>query len=159
MPTDPVYTPSLPYSGRSSIHGSPESGSSMARSSCRSSSSWGLAAGLCAGAVAGAAIALLSTPKRGSEVRSSLRSYASQGGERLQELVSTGRCLAEDAIHQATALIEEGRRAFTTSSAPSASGSNGSTGSWSSSSSSQPLTASVAEISGRDRRFEEPLGG
>jgi hypothetical protein len=100
---------------------------------------------------------LIFTPMRGSDVRSSVRSYASQGGARLSELLESGRCLAEDAAHQASALIEEGRRAFRTSRA-SSSGSSSSM-SASSYSSSQPLTASVAEISGLDRRFEEPLGG
>jgi hypothetical protein len=63
-------------------------------------------------------------------------------------------------------LIEEGRRALRTRSGMLASSSDSSSlssmpmrTSSSSSSSSQPLTASVAEISGIDRRFEEPLGG
>jgi hypothetical protein len=92
-------------------------------------------------------------------MRSSVRSYASQGSARLSELIESGRCLAEDAIHQASSLIEEGRRALRTSSGLSASASSSSASSTSPSYSSQPLTASVAEISGVDRRFEEPLGG
>jgi gas vesicle protein len=171
MPSDPVYNPSLPHSGYSSMSGSSSSGlsssSTRSVSSCASSSSsWGFVAGVCAGAAAGAAVALLYTPKRGSEIRSSLQSYAAQGGERLQELVATGRCLAEDALHQAAALIEEGRRAFNTSAALASSGSSSSSDSSGptslrgvTSNSSQPLTASVAEMSGVDRRFEEPLGG
>lgn len=167
MPTDPVYNPHLPSSSLASTSGSPwsSSSSSSSVSSSESCSSWpSLAAGLCAGACAGAALALIFTPMRGSDMRSSVRSYASQGGARLSELLESGRCLAEDAVHQASALIEQGRRAFRTSPGLSAasSGSSSSRSSMSSSSSfssSQPLTASVAEISGLDSRFEEPLGG
>ena len=162
MPTDPVYNPHLPSSSLASASGSPWSSSSSSSASMTSSdscSSWSsLAAGLCAGAVAGAALALIFTPMRGSDMRNSVRSYASQGGARLNELLESGRCLAEDAVHQASSLIEEGRRAFRTRAGMSAS-SDSSAPSYSSSSSSQPLTASVAEISGMDRRFEEPLGG
>lgn len=136
MPMDPVYNPQLPLS------------SSSPSSSCSSWSS--LAAGLCAGAVAGAALALVFAPMRGSDMRRSVRSYASQGGERLSQLMESGRCLAEDTIHRASALIDEGRRALRTTSTSA---------SPSSASSPQPLTASVADISGIDRRFEEPLGG
>jgi gas vesicle protein len=157
MPTDPVYNPQLPsssssmYSPSSSYFSSSRSSSSL--SSSESCSSWSsLAAGLCAGAAAGAALALIFAPMRGSEMRDSVRRYASTGGERLSHLIEGGRCAAEDAINRVSSLIEEGRRAFRTSSDLSASGS-------SSYSSSQPLTASVAEISGMDSRFEEPLGG
>jgi gas vesicle protein len=163
MPSDPVYNPQLPSSSLASASGSPWSSSSSSMSSSESCSSWSsLAAGLCAGAAAGAALALIFTPMRGSDMRNSVRSYASQGGTRLSELLESGRCLAEDAVHQASALIEEGRRAFRTNSSLSASGSSSSSSSAMSSSSyssSQPLTASVAEISGLDSRFEEPLGG
>jgi gas vesicle protein len=139
MPMDPVYNPQLPSS-------------SSSLSSSESCTSWSsLAAGLCAGAVAGAALALIFAPMRGSEMRRSVRSYASQGGERLSQLMESGRCLAEDAIDRASTLIDEGRRALRTSgTSPSSSPS---------ASSPQPLTASVADISGMDRRFEEPLGG
>jgi len=119
-----------------------------------SSGSWSaVAAGLCAGACLGAAAALLMAPMRGSELRSSIRNYASQGSGRVSQLLESGRCLAEDAIHQVTSVIEQGRQAFrTSSSSPSSTAS--------SSSSSQPLTASVSDISsGFGRRFEEPLGG
>jgi gas vesicle protein len=158
MPSEPVYNPSLPSSSLASASGSPWSSSSS--SSSESCSSWSsLAAGLCAGACAGAALALIFTPMRGSEMRNSVSRYASQGGARVSELIASGRCLAEDAVHQASALIEEGRRAFRTSSGLSGSSSGSSSMSSSSYSSSQPLTASVAEISGMDSRFEEPLGG
>jgi gas vesicle protein len=129
MPIDPVTNPTLPSSTLSS------------------SSSWmGLASGLCIGACAGAAAALLLTPRRGSEVRGAIRSYASQGSESVSQLISSGRNLAHDAYCQVTAAIEEGRRAFRTSRA-----------STSGYSSSQPLTASVSDMS--DHRFDEPLGG
>jgi hypothetical protein len=88
-------------------------------------------------------------------MRNSVRNYASQGGERLSRLVESGRCLAEDAFNQAAGVIEEGRRAFRTS-REAASSSSSSSPTYSS---PQPLTASVAEIAGIDRRFEEPLGG
>lgn len=140
MPIDPVYNPQLPLSSRSS-------------SSLESCSSWSsLAAGLCAGAVAGAAVALIFAPMRGNEMRRSVRGYASQSGERLSQLMESGRSLAEDAIQRASALIEEGRRVFRTNAGRFSSLSTYS-------SSTQPLTASVAEISGVDRRFQEPLGG
>ena len=158
MPSDPVYNPHLPSSSLAGTSGSPwsSSSSSSSMSSSESCSSWSsLAAGLVAGACAGAALALAFTPMRGSDMRNSVRSYASQGGTRLSELIESGRCLAEDAVHQASSLIEQGRNALRTTSGMSASPSSTAP----SSASSQPLTASVAEISGVDRRFEEPLGG
>jgi hypothetical protein len=91
-------------------------------------------------------------------MRNSVRNYASQGGERLSRLVESGRCLAEDAFNQAAGVIEEGRRAFRTS-RDAASSSSSSSSASRTYSSPQPLTASVAEIAGLDRRFEEPLGG
>jgi hypothetical protein len=92
-------------------------------------------------------------PMRGREVRSSIRRYATDGGERLSRFVENGRLMAGDAIERATSLFEQGRHAFRTRSGI------GSMPSATSPASSQPLTASVAEISGLDRRFEEPLGG
>jgi hypothetical protein len=100
---------------------------------------------------------------RGSDMRNSVRNYASQGGERLSQLVESGRCLAEDALKQAAGVIEEGRRAFRTQADAASGGSARSSASFSSSArgyaSPEPLTASVAEIAGVDGRFEEPLGG
>lgn len=131
MPTDSVTNSTLSSSGLSSAS---------------SSSSWmGLASGLCLGACAGAAAALLLTPRRGSEVRGAIRSYAAQGSESVSQLISSGRELAHDAYCQVSAAIEEGRRAFRTSRADT------------SDSSSQPLTGSVSGLS--DHRFDEPLGG
>jgi hypothetical protein len=89
-------------------------------------------------------------------MRNSVRNYAAQGGERLSQLVESGRCLAEDAFNQAASVIEEGRRAFRTSAEAASSASSSSPRTYSS---PEPLTASVAEIAGHDRRFEEPLGG
>ena len=133
-------------------------------SSERSGTSWSsLAAGLCAGACAGAALALIFAPMRGSDMRNSVRNYASQGGERLSQLVESGRCLAEDALKQAAGVIEEGRRAFRTQADAASRASSGLSPSSSSSgrgyATPEPLTASVAEIAGLDGRFEEPLGG
>jgi gas vesicle protein len=139
---DPVYNPSLPSSS---------GGTSWSASSSECTSRSALVAGLCAGAVVGAAAALMFAPMRGAQLRSSIRGYAAQGGERLSHLVESGRCLAEDAMNRAGSLIEEGRRAFRTNYNPSSSATY--------SGSSEPLTASVAEISGLDRRFDEPLGG
>jgi gas vesicle protein len=152
MPTDPVYNPSLPFTPDAGIDDEapspwPESSYSTAYRS--SDSAWlAMAAGLAVGACLGAAVALLYTPMRGSAIRNSLRNYAGQGRERLSHLLEDGRSLAGDALQRAASLIEEGRRAFRTT---------GST--RKSEPSSQPLTASVAEIAGYDRRFEEPLGG
>jgi gas vesicle protein len=154
--------PSAPFSSL----GSPSDSSSMDSSwsypessntwsADSSNGSWSsLVAGLCAGACVGAAVALIFAPMRGTEMRNSVRNYASQGGERLSRLVESGRCLAEDAFNQAAGVIEEGRRAFRTS--RDAASSSPSSRTYSS---PQPLTASVAEIAGVDRRFEEPLGG
>lgn len=163
MPTDPVYNPQLPsasdWNPPSSAVDSWSGTVSASRGPVSSWSAW--SAGLVTGAVAGAAIALMLTPKRGADVRSSIRQYASDGGERLHRLVDNGRSMAGDAVHRAASLIEQGRSALR-------SGSSAGT-TWSDSpsnaprpmrsSSSQPLTASVAEITGVDRRFEEPLGG
>jgi gas vesicle protein len=166
MPSDPCCTSSDWSSSRSSSSSMGSSSSSSMGSSALSSgssSSWmGFAAGLCAGAAAGAAVALAYAPMRGSDLRSKLAGYASQSGEQLSSLIESGRCLAEDALHQATALIEQGRQALSTSGISSPSSSSSSSSSVSSSSystSSEPLTASRSDISGRNRRFDEPLGG
>jgi gas vesicle protein len=162
MPTDPVYNPHLPSASDWNPPSSAvDSWSGNVSTPCGPVSSWSAwSAGLIAGAVAGAAITLMFTPKRGTEVRSSIRRYASDSGERLTRLVDNGRSVAGDAVHRAASLIEQGRAALRSGS--------GSAGSFSESrtsqprsvrSASQPLTASVAEISGLDRRFEEPLGG
>jgi hypothetical protein len=86
---------------------------------------------------------------RGTDLRSSLRRYASDGSERLSQLIDNGRAIAEDALQRATSVIERGRRVFRTSRDMASR----------SYSPSQPLTASVSEMSGIDRGFEEPLGG
>jgi gas vesicle protein len=136
---------------------SPDTSSDLWSSPDSSNTSWSsLAAGLCAGACVGAALALIFAPMRGTDMRNSVRNYASQGGERLSRLVESGRCLAEDAFNQAASVIEEGRRAFRPSADAASSSSSASSRTYSS---PQPLTASVAEIAGLDRRFEEPLGG
>ena len=113
--------------------------SMLSGSSCTTSS----LAGFVCGAAAGVALALLFTPLRGAAVRARLRNYASDGTGKLQVLIESGRSMAQDYLHQTASVIEEGRRAFRTSGY----------------SSPQPLTASVAEISGTSLRFEEPLGG
>lgn len=138
-----------PYLNRN-IRSSSIDDASSSIGSDRSSSSWAsFAAGVCAGAAVGAAIGLVAAPMRGSELRGKLQRYASQGGDQLSSLIASGRSLAEDALHQATSLIEQGRRALRTS-VPS--------GVSPARATSEPLTASVAEISG-NRRFDEPLGG
>ncbi len=120
---------------------SPSSSSSSMRSasSCTSSSM----AGFVCGAAAGVALALLFTPLRGAAMRARVRSYAAEGSEKLQGLIESGRSMAQDYLYQTTSAMEEGRRAFRTSGY----------------SSPEPLTASLAEISGASLRFEEPLGG
>jgi gas vesicle protein len=150
MPIDPVYNPSLPASSMGSSSSSPSDMPSWSTSSTESLTSWSsFAAGACAGACIGAALALMYAPMRGTELRSSLRRYASDGSERLSHLIDNGRSIAEDALQRATSVFEQGRRAFRTSR------------NWASrsQSSAQPFTASVSEISGIDRGFEEPLGG
>ncbi len=107
------------------------------------SGSWSsLVAGLCAGVCAGAALALIFAPMRGSDMRNSVRSYT------------------QDALGQAADLIDQGRRAFRTNSERASGSSDAYTPSQVRAyASPEPLTASVAEIAGLDRRFEEPLGG
>jgi gas vesicle protein len=151
MPTDPVYNPQLPSASMASSRSSDLSSTSPWSDSVSTpdASSWSaLSAGLVAGAVAGAALALMYAPMRGSEVRRSIRRYASDGSQRLSQIVENGRSMAGGAIERAASLMEQGRSAFRTA------GTSGP-----SHRPSQPLTASVAEISGVDRRFEEPLGG
>jgi gas vesicle protein len=112
-----------------------------------------LTAGLVAGALAGAAVALLFAPRPGNEIRSSIRHFASDRRQQMSRLIETGRTRAGDAVHRASNLIEKGRHAFRTK------GRTWSTDSSTSGSGAQPLTASVADITGADRRFEEPMGG
>jgi gas vesicle protein len=163
MPTDPVYNPQLPsasdWNPPSSAVDSWSGNVSTPRGPISSWSAW--SAGLLTGAVAGAAITLMLTPRRGAEVRSSIRHYASDRSERLSRFVDNGRSMAGDAVHRAASLIEQGRNALRSSlgSAGSTWSNSASGGSRTMRSTSQPLTASVAEISGMDRRFEEPLGG
>jgi gas vesicle protein len=152
MPIDPIYNPSLPSSSMNASAGTSSGLPSWSSPSLSSESgpSWSsFAAGMCAGAAVGAALALIYAPVRGAELRSSLRRYANDGSERLSTLLDSGRSIAGDAVDRATSLIEQGRQAFRTTRG----------GSSRSYSSSEPLTASVSEITGLDRRFEEPLGG
>ena len=178
MPTDPVYNPHLPSSSSSWTPSSSVMADESSRSGSVASSSmleetpaqWStLSAVFVAGAIAGAGLALMLAPARGSDVRRSIRQYASNGTHRI---VEGGRSMAGGAAQRASSFVEQGRRAFRTSSSARATGSRQATGSTSmgpgannsaapppSGAGSQPLTASVAEISGVDRRFEEPLGG
>lgn len=121
----------------------PRTNSMTAETRCASSSIASFAYGAVAGAAAGVALALLFAPMRGAAMRARVRSYAAEGSHKMQELIASGRSMANDALHQTTSTIQEGRRAFRTSGY----------------SSPEPLTASVAEISSAAHRFEEPLGG
>jgi len=100
-------------------------------------------------------------PAPGADVRRSIRRAASDSGQRLSRVVGNGRAMAGDAVHRASELIEQGRHAFGSGRAGAASIAPESAplSSDMSRSGPQPLTASVAEISDVDRRFEEPLGG
>jgi hypothetical protein len=70
------------------------------------------------------------------------------------------RSYAQDAFGQAAGVVEQGRQAFRTGTDQSASTSGGySSSQGRPNSTPETLTASVAEIAGLDRRFEEPLGG
>jgi gas vesicle protein len=158
MPSDPVYNPQLP----STSVWTPSSSALDARKPRRvgpslmrdESSSWSvLSVGLVTGAVAGAVIALVFAPRRGSELRSSIRHYTSDRSQQMSRMVQSGRARAGDAVHRAASLIEQGRNALRTG------GRWGATARNRSRSASPSLTASVAEISGADRRFEEPMGG
>jgi gas vesicle protein len=77
-----------------------------------SAASWmGFAIGVAAGLTAG----LLAAPMRGSDMRSTLRSRASDGSQRLQSLAASGRGWAQNTMDRAMTVMEEGRRAFRTS--------------------------------------------
>ncbi len=67
--------------------------------------------GLAVGVAAGLAAGLLAAPMRGSEMRSTLRSRATDGGARLQSLTSSGRQWASQAIDRSMLRFNEGRRA------------------------------------------------
>lgn len=175
MPTDPVSNPQLPRSSTWTPSSSALESQSprqehererrhrrgreryMRHEQAAGSSAAALTAGLVAGALAGAAVALMFAPRRGREVRSSIRHFASDRRQQMTRLMETGRTRAGDAVHRASHLLEKGRHAFRRRerSWPTGTSSTSST----SSSGAQPLTASVAEISAADRRFEEPLGG
>jgi gas vesicle protein len=90
--------------------------------------------GLAVGVAAGLAAGLLAAPMRGSEMRSTLRSRASDGSARLQSMASSGREWAQQAMDRAMCLIEEGRRALRTSYGSSAAPEPA------------PLTATLGEI-------------
>jgi gas vesicle protein len=111
-----------------------------------------LSVGLVTGAVAGAVIALMFAPRRGSELRNSIRHYTSDRSQQMSRMVQSGRARAGDVVHRASSLIEQGRNALRTGGRWGAAPNRPRGG-------SQALTASVAEISAADRRFEEPLGG
>ena len=81
------------------------------RTVCNTPSLMGLAIGVAAGLAAG----LLAAPMRGTEMRAQVRGRAAEGGARLQSLASSGRGWAEQALERAMMLLEEGRRAFDTS--------------------------------------------
>src|SRR5262245_43213132 len=115
MPIDPVYNPHLPSTSVWTPSASARDSSSRWSEGTRPSWS-AMSAGLIAGAVVGAGLALIFAPARGSEFRHSIRRYASEGGDRLSRLVENGRAIAGDAVHRASSLIEQGRRAFRTGS-------------------------------------------
>jgi gas vesicle protein len=151
MPTDPVYNPHLPsasvWSPSSSSMRSNAPPSDHLSMSDESSSSWSaLSVGLLAGAVAGAALALMFTPSRGTEMRDSIRRYASDGAQRASSLIEQGRQALRSGWASASDSVASPSSSMSFNTGTTRSG-------------SQPLTASVAEISGIDRRFEEPLGG
>lgn len=74
--------------------------------------------GLAIGVAAGLAAGLLAAPMRGSDMRANLRDRAAGGSARLQSLASSSRGWALQALDRGLMLIEEGRRAFQTSSTP-----------------------------------------
>jgi hypothetical protein len=84
------------------------------RGLCNGSSLAGFAIGIAAGLTAG----LLAAPVRGSDLRAVLRQRAVDGSERLQSFASSSRGWALDALDRGLMLIEDGRRAFRTGTAP-----------------------------------------
>jgi gas vesicle protein len=106
------------------------------------------------GIACGAALGVLLSPTRGALVRSAVRDYASQSSERLQQLASSGMHWAEDTLHQAMGVLEQGRQAFSTSSSGSSSSARSST-----SGSSASLTASISDRLSASGRSLDDLSG
>ena len=65
-----------------------------------------------AGAFIGAGVALLLAPQSGSELRSSLREYASRAKDELDEATEQGRAVWDQAIERGQEYVEGGKQAL-----------------------------------------------
>jgi gas vesicle protein len=65
-----------------------------------------------AGAFIGAGVALLLAPQSGSELRSSLRDYASKAKDELDEATEQGRAVWDQAVERGQEYVESGKQAF-----------------------------------------------
>ena len=65
-----------------------------------------------AGAFIGAGIALLVAPQSGSELRTSLRDYASRAKDELDEATEQGRAAWDTAVERGQEYVEGGKQAF-----------------------------------------------
>ncbi|MCE3221995.1 MAG: hypothetical protein K0S58_175 [Nitrospira sp.] len=65
-----------------------------------------------AGAFIGAGVALLLAPQSGSELRSSLRDYASRAKDELDEATEQGRAAWDTAVERGQEYVEGGKQAL-----------------------------------------------
>lgn len=65
-----------------------------------------------AGAFIGAGIALLLAPQSGTELRSTLRDYASRAKDELDEATERGRAAWDTAVERGQEYVEEGKQAL-----------------------------------------------
>ena len=65
-----------------------------------------------AGAFIGAGVALLVAPQSGSELRTSLRDYASRAKDELDEATEQGRAAWDTAVERGQEYVEGGKQAF-----------------------------------------------
>ncbi len=65
-----------------------------------------------AGAFIGAGVALLLAPQSGSELRTSLRDYASRAKDELDEATEQGRAMWDTAVERGQEYVEGGKQAF-----------------------------------------------
>ncbi len=65
-----------------------------------------------AGAFIGAGIALLVAPQSGSELRTSLRDYASRAKDEFDEATEQGRAAWDTAVERGQEYVEGGKQAF-----------------------------------------------
>ena len=65
-----------------------------------------------AGALIGAGVALLLAPQSGTELRSTLRDYASKAKDELDEATEQGRAMWDSAVERGQDYVEGGKQTF-----------------------------------------------